>query len=229
MWEQIYSWDETLTENDYRDALLYIAGDAFPYLSEEELEEVLAEAFNQIPEQYTEGVLNTITNAGRAIANAGKNVGSDAFKYVSQNPDLINTASGLVGTAIGGPIGGAIGAKLSGYATGLSQNQNPNSPEAKKELAAAGAAITNPQIQTALARGTLGIGNGATPVIHNNGMISLVPIATILRGLIQLFQKALVELDASGQIPNATLSESIPFAEDLDRQAEWLMEELLNY
>lgn len=229
MWEQIYFWDESLTEDDYRKVLLYLAGDAFPDLSEEELATVVEEAFFQIPEQYAEGVLSTIANVGRAIGNAGKDIGSDALKYISDNPDLINIASGAVGTVIGGPIGGAIGgaigSKLSGYVGQRTQNQNP--PEIKKDMAAAASAVTNPQVQTAIARGALGIGNGVTPVVQNNGMINQVPTATFLRGLIQLLQKALVELDASGSTPNSTIVESSPFAEDPDRQAEWLMEELI--
>lgn len=216
MLEDIYYWDETLTEDDYYDALLYMAGDAYPDLSEEEIEGLFEDILDQMPEQYVEGFLST-------ISNIGKSIGSGALKYVSENPELVKYGAAAAGGAIGGPIGAKIGSEVGNYATGSMPKQNL--PETNKALAA----IQNPQAQAALARPALGIKNGATPIIQQNGKVNLVPIATVIRGLILQLQKALVELDTYKQIPPAALSEALPFAEDVDMQAEWLVEELINY
>ena len=80
-----------------------------------------------------------------------------------------------------------------------------------------------------MARASLGIGNGTAPLIQKNGLANLVPAAMYIRGLIELLQKSLVELDAQGVIPPAAYTESLPFADDIDMQAEWLVEQLVEY
>jgi hypothetical protein len=216
MLEEIYDRVENLTEDDYYDALLFIAGDAYPDLSEEEIEEMLEEVIDQMPEQYAEGVL-------RSIKNLGKDIGSGTLRFASENPELIKMGASVAGGAVGGPIGANIGNRIGNYAAGSISKQNL--PETEKALAA----IQNSQAQAALTRPALGIGNGTTQFVKNNGKMNLVPVATVIRGLILQLQKALVELDTYGQIPPAVLSEALPFAQDVDMQAEWIIEELVNY
>lgn len=216
MLEEIYDRDETLTEDDYYDALLFLSGDAYPDFTEEEIEEMLENMLDELPEQYAESVLGT-------IGNIGKNVGNGALKFVSDHPGLVNTAATTTGALIGGPVGAKIGSTAGGYLTKTAQRQYL--PQTGKALAV----MQNPQAQTAIARASLGIGNGTTPLVQKNGQINLVPAATYIRGLIDLLQKSLIELDAQGIIPPASYSESLPFAEDIDLQAEWLVEQLVDY
>jgi hypothetical protein len=101
--------------------------------------------------------------------------------------------------------------------------QNTPLPATGKTLAM----MQNPQAQTALARTTLGIGNGTAPLTMN-GHTQLIPVASFLRALITSAQAALRELDNQNIIPPASFSEGLPYAEDIDQQAEWLAEQLCN-
>ena len=83
-----------------------------------------------------------------------------------------------------------------------------------------------PQVQNALARPMLGVGNGTAPFSQNDTTI-LIPVATYLRAIIDTAQKALKELDSQNVIPPASFSETLPYSEDVDRQAEWLAEQLV--
>ncbi len=212
MLEEIYNIDENLTEDDYCDALLYILGDVYPYLSVNEIEEILEDRLNQMPVQDAESILKTIKSVGNTI-------GSGILQFSADNPDLIKTATMVTGSAIGGPIGGQIGGKVSNYLTKTTQ---PNSlPQTAKALSV----IQNPQAQSAIARTSLGVGNGTAP-LSINGNINLIPVATYLRAIITASQEALRELDKYNIVPDPTFSESMPFFQDLDMQAEWLAEKL---
>jgi hypothetical protein len=213
MLEEIYFREEILTEDEYYDALLFVFGDAYPELSEEEIEDMLEDILDQLPAQYAEGVFDT-------ISNVGKKIGSGALKFAGDHPDLIKTAATLSGTAIGGPIGAGIG---SGVGNLIVQGTQKNVlPAAGKTLAI----MQNPQAQSAIARATIGIGNGTAPLILN-GKTNQVPVATVLRAIIDSAQKALMELDNQKIVPDGSFSESLPYSEDVDMQAEWLAEQLI--
>ena len=214
MMEDINDFGDSLSEDDYYDALIYLLGDAYPHLSEEELEDLLQDKLDRLPVQYTESVLDT-------IGNIGKKIGSGALQFSADNPDLVKAAAVAGGGMIGGPIGGQIGSGVGSY---LSQSQQKEFlPQTGKALVV----MQNPQAQAAVARASLGVGNGTAPLTLS-GNTSLVPVATFLRAVITAAQAALIELDKNNIIPDATLSESIPYAEDIDMQAEWLAEQLFN-
>lgn len=212
MLEEIYSRDDNLTKADYYDALLYLLGDVYPDLTEEEIEDMLEDALDRMPEQYAEGVLDT-------IANVGKKIGGGALQFTANNPELVKLAATTAGGVIGGPIGAKVGSTVGGYVSQGAKGGFLN--ETGKALAL----IQNPQTQAAMARATLGLGNGTAPLTLN-GNTNMVPVATYLRSLISAAQGALQELDTKNIIPPASLSESMPYADDVDMQAEWLAEQL---
>jgi len=212
MLEEIYNLDDNLSEDEYYDALLFLLGDAYPDLDEEQLEDLLEDMLDQLPEQYAENVMNT-------IGTIGKQIGSGALKFASNNPALVKGALTAAGTIVGGPIGAKLGSGLGNIITGAGQNKFL--PETGKTLAL----MQNPQAQAAITRATLGIGNGSAP-LSLNGNISEVPIATYLRAIIASAQAALQELDRNNIVPHSKLMESIPFSGELDQQAIWLAESL---
>jgi len=214
MLNEIYNRDDNLTEAGYYDALLYLLGDIYPDLSEDEIELLLEDMLDRLPDQYAEGVLDT-------IGNVGKKIGEGALKFSVNNPNLIKVAGTTVGTVVGGPVGAGIGGNIGNYLAQV--GQKPNLTQTGKTLAL----IQNPQAQAAIARATLGVGNGTAP-LNLNGNTSLIPVATFLRAFMHSAQQALKELDGANIIPPATLSESMPFADDIDMQAEWLAERLLD-
>lgn len=213
MLEEIYNLDDRLSEDEYYDALLFLLGDAYPELDEEELEDLLEDMLDQLPEQYAENVMNT-------IGAIGKQIGSGALKFASNNPDLVKGALTAAGTIVGGPIGSKLGSGLGNIITGAGQNKFL--PETGKTLAL----MQNPQAQAAITRATLGIGNGIAPLAVNGNM-NEVPIATYLRAIIVSAQAALQELDRNKIIPPQQLIESIPFSDNVDEQASWVIESLL--
>ncbi len=212
MLEEIYDYDESLTEDDYYDALIYLLGDTYPGLSEEELEEVLEDLLEQMPEQQAEDVLNT-------VGGIAKKFGSGAIKFAGQNPALVKGAFKVAGSAFG-PLGTIVGGKLGDIVTKTGQNKIM--PETGKALAI----IQNPQTRAALALGSMGVGNGTAPLIVNDNK-AYVTVASYLRAMITVAQSALIELDRNNVVPQSAVSESLPFADDVDMQAEWLVEQLL--
>ncbi len=214
MLEQIYDIDDLLTEDDYYDALIFIIGDVYPHHSEEELEKKIEGMLDGMPEDYSESILNT-------IANVGKNIASGSLDIVAQNPALLQGAGTAAGSLIGGPVGAKVGSELGKF--GAKELQKNVLPATIKTLSV----MQNPQAQTAIARAALGVGNGVAPLTQN-GNVSLIPVATYLRALISSAQKALIELDSKAIIPPASFSESMPYSEDIDMQAEWLSEQLCN-
>lgn len=213
MLEEIIERDEALTEEDFYDGLLFLLGDIFPNLSEEELEDMLDEILDRMPDHYAESVLS-------AVGSIGKKFGAGALKFASQNPGLVKGVLTAAGTVVGGPLGAKLGGSLGNLLTGGAQKGF--SPQSGKMLAM----MQDPQAQAAMTRATLGFGNGTAP-FSRNGTTVQIPIAIYLRAVIATAQGALKELDAQGTIPPASLSESLPFSEDVDRQGEWLAEQLL--
>jgi hypothetical protein len=213
MLEEIYDIDESLTEDDYYDALYYLLGDAYPNLSEDELEDLLEKMLDQLPDQHAESILNT-------VGTIGKQIGSGALKFAAKNPDLVKGALTVAGTAIGGPIGAKIGGGVGNYLTKGAQNKMM--PETGKMLSL----MQNPQAQAAMALGSMGVGNGVAPLAVNKNTAP-IPTALYLRAMISVAQSALKELDNNNVVPAAEYYESLPFSEDVDRQAEWLTEQLL--
>ena len=215
MLDEIYEWDESITEDDYYDALYYMLGDVYPRLSDEELEDLIEDILDTMPPQCAESVLDT-------LGNVGKNIGSGALKVATKNPQLVKFGATAVGGLIGGPIIAAKAGSMAGkYVTNLGQIKQM--PETAKTLSL----LQNPQVQTSLTRTALGIGQGTGPFTQN-GNTQLVATATYLRVIIDSAYKALKELDSNGVIPSAALSEALPYSEDIDMQAEWLAEQLYN-
>ena len=238
MIEDIYSWDDNLTENEYYEGLLFVLGDVYPDLSEEEIEDMMEDMLDRVPDRYAESFLST-------IGNVGKNLGSGALNFAADNPDLIRTGATIAGAAYGGPIGAQIGgmagnlitkqlgakqpqqmAQMTQMTQVAQQPQIPQQPQLMPETGKALAMMQNPQAQTALARATIGVGGGTAPLVTNSGNTTMVPVATYLRAIMTSLQNSLKELDANNVIPAPALSESLPYAEDIDMQAEWLAEEL---
>lgn len=212
MLEEIYSVDDRLSEDDYYDALIFIIGDIYPNLSEDQLETKLKHIINQMPEDYSESLIKT-------VGNVGKSIGTGSLKFLANNPAIAQTAGTVIGGYLGGPVGAKFGNDLA--KVGNKQLKKNFSPATGKTLSL----MQNPQAQTALTRASLGIGSGAAP-FANNGNVRLVPVATYLRALIVSAQAALKELDSKNIIPAIAISESLPYSEDIDRQANWLAETL---
>ncbi len=214
MLEEIYSIDDNLTEDDYYDALIFILGDIYPNLSEGELEDILEKIINQAPEEYAESFINT-------VGNVGKSIGTGSLKFLAEHPEITKT----VGSAVGGYVGGPVGAKLGNSLAkvGNDQLQKKFLPATSKTLSL----MQNPQAQTALTRAALGVGNGTAPLVKD-GNVTLIPVSIFLRLLLQTIQKALIELDDKNIIPDPKISEAMPYSDDIDRQAEWLGEALID-
>jgi len=213
MLEDIYAYDEALSEDEYYEGLIYIMGDVYPHLSEEEIEDIFEDMLDRMPDQYAESILD-------AVGNVAKSLGSGALQFAQNNPQLIQTGATLAGTAIGGPIGAQIGNTVGGMVAGQLAPPKPM-PQTGKALAI----MQNPQAQAALARTTMGIGGGTAP-LTTNGSTNMIPVATYLRALIVQAQNALKELDVNNVIPAPAFSEALPNYDDIDAQAEWLAEEL---
>jgi len=209
---EIFDHQSNLTEDEFYESLLYMFGDAYPDLSEEEIEEYIEELLDELPESYAESVFDT-------ISNIGKKIGSGGLQLAGDNPELLKTAGMIVGGIYGGPVGAKIGSGVGGYLSRGAQSGFNN--ESGKALAV----IQNPQTQAALARATLGVGNGTAPLTID-GKTELVPVASYLRAMISSAQGALQELDNKNIVPPQQLTESMPYYEDIDRQAEWLAEQL---
>jgi hypothetical protein len=212
MLADIYRVDDRLTEDDYYDALIFMLGDIYPDMSEDELEATLEKLINHLPEDYSETSMNT-------VGNVAKNIGTGTLKFLADNPEITQIAGAAIGGYIGGPTGAKAGTELA--KVGNEQLKKNYSPATGKTLSL----MQNPQAQTALTRASLGVGNGAAPLAQN-GSVSLVPVATYLRALIVSAQEALRELDSKNIVPAAAVSESIPYSEDIDKQAKWLAEAL---
>lgn len=214
MLDEIYEWDDAMTEDDYYDALYYMLGDVYPRLSDEELEDLVEDILDTVSPQCAEGFMNT-------VSNVGKNLGSGALKVAKNNPQLVKYGATALG-AFAGPAGAKAGNKLGNYAANK-LGQKKEAPATAQTLSL----IQNPQVQTGLARTALGLGQGTAPFTQN-GSTQLVATAIYLRLIIDSAQKALKELDTNGTIPPAALSEALPYSEDIDRQAEWMAEQLYN-
>src|SRR5688572_8349174 len=102
MIEDIYSWDDNLTENEYYEGLLYVLGDVYPDLSEEEIEDVVEDMLDRVQDRYAESFCST-------IGNVGKSIGSGALNFASNNPGLIRTGATIAGGVYGGPVGAQVG------------------------------------------------------------------------------------------------------------------------
>lgn len=213
MLEEIYIRDEALSEDDYYDALIYLLGDIYPDLSEEELEDMAEDILDELPEEYAENFLQT-------IGNIGKNIGNGAMNFAANHPGLVKGAATLAGTFIGGPVGAKVGNAVGGWATDAAQRRYL--PRTAQTLSL----MQNPQTQAALARTSIGLGNGAAPLAIN-GEVAYVSVSTHLRAIMQAAQAALQEVDRYEQIPPAELTNSFFDTEDIDEQAEWLLESLV--
>src|SRR5688572_20338698 len=124
MIEDIYSWDDNLTENEYYEGLLYVLGDVYPDLSEEEIEDVVEDILDRVPDRYAESFFST-------IGNVGKSIGSGALNFVASNPDLIRTGATIAGGAYGGPIGAQIGGMAGNLIT---QGAGAKSPQQQMQM-----------------------------------------------------------------------------------------------
>lgn len=211
MLESIYDIDDRLREDDYYDALFFMLGDVYPDLADEELEEKLEKLIQRVPDRYAENFLNT-------VGNVGKSVGTGSLKFLAEHPEIAQTAGSALGAYIGGPTGAKLGNELGKY--GNQQLQKNFLPATGNTLSL----MQNPQAQTAITRASLGVGDGTAPLVQN-GNVSLIPVSVYLRALIFSAQEALKEMDAKNIIP-VTKTESVPFSEDIDRQAQWLAETL---
>jgi len=208
MLEEIYDYDDQLTEDEFYDALIYLLGDAYPDLSEEELEDLLEDIIDQLPEQYAESVLNTVGTIGKSTLNFAKN-----------NPALVKGGLKVVG-AFAGPIGVKVAGAVGNLIT--QPGQNRPLPEMGKMLAL----MQNPQAQAAMALGTMGVGNGTAPLLIN-GSKAQIPAQLYLMTMIEVAQSTLKAMGKNNIIPPASYSESLPFSDDLDMQVEWLVEQLV--
>ncbi len=208
MLEEIYNRDDELTEDDYYDALLFLLGDTYPNLSDDELEDMLEDMLDRLPDRHAESVLDTIGNVGKSMASGALKVaGSDYGK----------AALMAGGTMVGGPVGAKVVGEFTKY---IPPSTNSNIlPETGKALAL----MQNPQAQTAIARASLGIGNGTAP-LSLNGATTQVPVAFFLRAMLTCVQSALMELEKNQVVPPPAYSQTLPYAEDIDQQAEWLVE-----
>ncbi len=213
MLDEIYNLDDSLTEDSYYDALLYLLGDAHPDLSEEELEDILADILDDLPDHYAEDVLNT-------VGTLGKKFGKGTMQFAAKNPALVKGAFTAIGS-LGGPVGMKVGNILGDKLTKTAQKKTM--PETGKVLKMA----QNADFQTALTRTSIGVGNGTAPLTINGNAATLTTTAIYLRAMNALIVAALKEMDRHNVIPPTAFSESLPFAEDVDRQAEWLAEQLL--
>ncbi len=214
MFEDIVDRDIALSEDEYYDALLYLLGDAYPDLSEEELEDMLDDMLDRLPERDAENVMESLEKIARKI-------GTGAFKFVGDNPELVKTITSATGAMIGGPIGSKIGGEVGKFAAQSAKKHTLSN--AGKTLAL----MQDPQVLTAVTRTAMGgVGNGTAP-FTKNGKTSLIPAAFYFRSIIDTAQKALMELDQYGIIPPASLSEALPYPDDVDLQAEWLAEQLV--
>lgn len=212
MLEEIYMKDDGLSEDDYYDALFYLIGDAYPDLYDDEIEDFIEDMLDQMPGNYAESILGT-------VGNLGKSIGSGVLQFSAQNPELVKAAGLAAGTAVGGPAGATIGTAAGNYL--VSAGTAKYLPKTGQTLSL----MQNPQAQAAVTRATMGVGNGTAPFTQN-GVTNLIPVATYLRAIISSAQEALKELDKYNIIPPAQLSESMPYAEDIDLQADWLIEQL---
>ena len=143
MSEEIYDWDESIAEDNYMDAIEYFAGDVYPDLDSEEIEELIEDILDQLPEQYAERFFSTTKNAAQKI-------GANTLDIVKKHPDIATT-NGIV---IARPAGAAIGQKVGNYVSG--SNQKQNLPETNKALSL----IQKHKVQITLSRPALRIGYG---------------------------------------------------------------------
>jgi hypothetical protein len=187
MLDEIYSWDESLTQDDYYAALYHLLSDAYPYLSDRALENLMVQLVARMPDHLADSIWDT-------VANIGKNVANGALKVVVQNPELVKTAATIAGGAVGGPVGASLGNMAGGLVNSqLSKtipptvsSPPPRTPTLVPPQPAAGKVLTlmqNPQMQGAMARAALGIGQGATPLTQN-GQTTMMPTAIYLRALL---------------------------------------------
>lgn len=213
MFEDIVDRDLALSEDEYYDALLYLLGDAYPDLSEEELEDMLDDMLDRLPERDAENVMES-------VEKIAKKIGAGALKFTADNPELVKTITSATGAMIGGPIGSKIGGEVGKFAAQSAKKQTL--PNAGKMLAL----MQDPQVLTAVTRTAMGgIRNGTAP-LTKDGKTLLIPAALYFRSIIDTAQKALMELDQYGIIPSPSLSEALPYSDDVDLQAEWLAEQL---
>lgn len=208
LYEDIKNWDRQLTEDDFYEALNHMLADAYPHLSEEELEDLLDDYLDQLPAGQAEALMDS-------VANVAKQVGGGALDFIRNNPGLVKGIASGVGM-LGGPAVSMLAGKAAGMATNaLAGKPNPS-------VGKVTALVNNPQVQTALVRGTLGL-DTAPHGNKQNGQVSQMPLAIYLRAIIASAQAALVELEQRGGA-SAGLSEA--WGEDVDGQAEWLAEDL---
>lgn len=213
MLDEIYNLDDALTEDEYYDALLYLLGDVYPDMSEEELEDMLEDILEQMPERNAENVLQT-------VGGIGKKIGSGTLQFAAKNPALVKGILSTAGAVVGGPVGAKLGGSLGNVLTQTGKNKMM--PETGKALAL----MQDPQAQAALALTTMGVGNGTAPMVLNGNKIQ-IPAQLYLRAMISVAQSALKEMDFNNVIPPASLTEDLPYSDNVDKQAEWLVEQIL--
>ena len=214
MLEEFYEWDESLTEDDYYDAIEFMIGDLYPNASEEELEDLLENMLEEMPPHYAEAVKDT-------LFKFGKGFGTGALKFAAKNPKLIKGAATIGGSFFGGPlVGGKIGAKVGDLV---------NKAAGKKYLPQTGKALQmmqSPQVLKGMAQATLGLGNGMATV-NINGKDQAIALGIIIRTLVNAGYNALKELEQLEMVPSKRLTEDLPYADDMDAQVEWLTEQLI--
>jgi hypothetical protein len=212
MLDEIYDLDDSLTEDSYYDALLYLLGDAYPNLSEAELEDMLEDILDELPDHHAENILET-------VGTIAKKFGKGAMSVAAKNPTLVKGAFAAAGGFVGGPVGVQLGNKLGNALTKTAQNKVM--PETGKVLKL----MQDPQAQTAIARTSIGVGNGTAPLTVN-GKTTLIATASYLRGMQVAIDAALKEMERHNVVPSEAYFESMPYSDDVDRQAEWLVEQL---
>ena len=227
--DDIRNGDSQIEDVDIYDALFWILANEYPDLSDEELEDLLDEYIAQLSDSQTEAILDT-------IGLIAKKIGTGAARFAKDNPKLVQGAAALAGGLIAGPAGAAVAGSV---VKGLQKNSAndtqtqaaippPSTPETNQPIANLTALLQDAQFQTALVRGTVGM--GTAPYLATNGTGSQVPLSVYLRSLMTLTEKALVELEQKhpAQKQSESYIESLGLQENsADDLGEWLAEDIL--
>ena len=230
--DDIQNGDPQIEDVDVYDALFWILANEYPDLSDDELEDLLDDYLAQLSDPQAEAVLDS-------IGLIAKKIGTGAARFAKDNPKLVQGAAALAGGLIAGPAGAAIAGTV---VKGLQKNSandtkpqtatppNSTTPETNQPIANLMTLLQDAQFQTALVRGTVGM--GTAPYLAANGTGSQVPLSVYLRSLMTLTEKALVELEQKhpAQKQSESYIESFGLQESsADDLGEWLAEDILDY
>lgn len=228
--DDIQNGDPQIEDVDVYDALFWILANEYPDLSDDELEDLLDDYIAQLSDPQAEAVMDS-------IGLIAKKIGTGAARFAQDNPKLVQGSAALAGGLIAGPAGAAIaGSVVKGLQKNSANGVKPqtaapsssSTPETNQPIANLMTLLQDAQFQTALVRGTVGM--GTAPYLAKNGTGNQIPLAVYLRSLISMTEKALVELEQKHPAVNQSESYMETFSiqnSSADDLGEWLAEDIL--